>query len=65
LYELLAAGKIRAVLDGRRTKIETASGDEYFSSLPEFSASPKRLVGRNRKQKTAAAALPASPVATA
>jgi hypothetical protein len=52
LYELLAAAKIRAVMDGRRTKIETASGDAYFSSLPEFSTRPKDR-GPKRKLKTA------------
>jgi hypothetical protein len=59
LYELLAAAKIRAVMDGRRTKIETASGDAYFSSLPEFSTRPKDR-GPKRKQK-AASALAAAP----
>jgi hypothetical protein len=61
LYELLAAAKIRAVLDGRRTKIETASGDAYFSSLPEFSTRPAdRGPKRKRKPKAVAAPVEAS-----
>jgi hypothetical protein len=54
LYELLGAGKINAIKDGSRTKIETASGDEYFRSLPKFSASPEMPFGRRRNPKTAA-----------
>lgn len=51
LYELLGAGKINAIRDGRRTKIEIASGDKYFSSLPQFSSTPEMPFGRRRKPK--------------
>jgi hypothetical protein len=56
LYELLAAAKIRAIKDGRRTKIETASGDEYFSSCPDFSTSPKTFKPQRKPKHTAAPA---------
>jgi excisionase family DNA binding protein len=57
LYELLAAGKIRAIRDGRRTKIEVASGDAYFLSRAAAEFGGKRLGGdskRKRKPKAAA-----------
>lgn len=60
LYELLTAGKIHAVIDGRRTKIQTASGDTYFLNLPSFKDGPRRAYGRNLKPKPAASSTEAA-----
>jgi hypothetical protein len=49
LYELISTGKIRAIKDGARTKVDIASGDAHFASLPDFMTSDKAKCDPRRK----------------
>jgi hypothetical protein len=61
LYELIGAGKVRAVKDGTRTKVEIASGDVYFATLPDFRTVDTAKCDPRRKGKTAQAAADSNP----
>jgi excisionase family DNA binding protein len=52
LYELLAADKIRAVKLGLRTKVEVASGDAFFASLPPAKIKPRKPRGSKAAAST-------------
>ena len=39
-YQLVAAGRIEAIKDGRRTMVDLSSIDSYLDSLPRVAGAP-------------------------